>query len=338
MKRTKILGLAVLLAAALAACTPAGGAKSGAAAGEALVKMLPKDSTGVVALDVQRLMTTDYVVKALQEPKNKEKIDEFVKMSGIDPTKDIFYLGAGGKGALTGPAFDGGVIVTLKYDPAKLQALIKEKAPEAKEETYEGVPVYSNIDGDKAESKSRLAFLDATHLVLGSESGVKAIIDVAKKKAEPLAKNPEMMALVKRADMSGVFWGALAIPPEVLKKGLEKSPQLQALEGLKGLVLSLNDRMNGIQADIKAVGGTKEQNTNLAQALNGFRAMGAMAVGNEPALGELLNAIAITSGEDYTEIAITIPQELLEKLGPAVKAKAGELMKPKKQETPEEKK
>jgi hypothetical protein len=338
MKRTKILGLAVLLAAALAACTPASGLKSGPAAGEALIKMIPQDSTGVVALDVPRLMTTDFVVKALQEPKNKEKLDEFVKMSGIDPTKDIYYLGAGGKGGLMGPAFEGGVIVSLKYDQAKLQSLIKEKAPEAKEEVYEGVTVYSHIDGDKAESQSRLAFLDAGHIVLGSETGVKAIIDVVKKKAESLAKNAEMMALVKQANMSALFWGAFAVPPEVLKKGLEQAPQLQVLEGVKGFVLGFDDRMNGVVTDIKAIGGTKEQNANLAQALNGFRAMGAMATGKDPDLNELLNGIAISSGDDYTDITITIPNELLSKLGEKARAKAGELMKPKKEGTPEEKK
>jgi hypothetical protein len=338
MKKMTTLALTILLAAALAACTPTAGLKSGAAAGEALIKMIPKTATGIVAVDVQRLMTMDAVVKALQEPKNKEKLDEFVKMSGIDPTKDIYYLGGAGYGAIQGPQFDGGIIVSLKYDRAKLQNLIKEKAPEAKEEAYEGVTVYSHIDGDKAESKTRMAFLDATHIVLGSEAGVKGIIDVVKKKAESLAKNPEMMSLIKRTDKASLFWGAFAIPPEVLKKGLEASPQLKALEGVKGLVLGFDDRMNGVEADIKAIGGTKEQNANLASALNGFRALGAMAAGKEPALGELLNGVAITSGDDYTEISVKIPNELLEKLGQAAKSKAGEFMKPKKEAPPEEKK
>jgi hypothetical protein len=337
MKKWMIVVLTVILTIGLAACSSAANLKSGAAAGEALIKMVPKASTGIVALDVQRLMTTDSVVKALQDPKNKEKLDEFVKMSGIDPAKDIYYLGGGGQGALQG-AFEGGVIVSLRYDKAKLQSLIKDKAPEAKEELYEGVTVYSHIDGDKAESKTRLAFLDATHIVIGSETGVKGIIDVAKKKTESLAKNPEMMALIKRADKSGIFWGAFAIPPEAIKKGIEASPQFKALEGVTGLVLSFDNRMNGILADIKTIGGTKDQNANLASVLTGFRALGAMATGKEPAVGELLNGIAITSGADYTDVSINIPNELLDKLGQMAKSKAGEFMKPKKDAEPEEKK
>jgi hypothetical protein len=338
MKKTMILGLAVLVAAGLTACTPTAGLKSGAAAGEALIKMIPKSSTGVIAIDVQRFMTMDAVVKALQDPKNKEKLDEFVKMSGIDPTKDITYLGIGGHGALTNPPFEGGAIISLKYDRAKLQSLIKEKAPQAKEELYDGVTIYSNIDGDEAKSTTRAAFLDANHIVLGSEAGVKGIIDVAKKKADSLAKNPEMTALLKRADKSGLLWGAFTISPELRKKGIEGNPQLKVLEGVTGLVLSLDDRMNGIGADIKTIGGTKDQNANLASALNGFRALGAMAGGKEPAVGQLLNGIAITSGPDYTDVSISIPAELMDKIGKMAQAKAGGFMKPKKGATPEEKK
>jgi hypothetical protein len=337
MKRTMTVALTALLVVAVAACTSTTGLKSGAAAGEAMIKMVPKTSTGVVALDVRRLMTTDAVVKALQDPKNKEKLDEFVKMSGIDPTKDIYYLGGAGQGTLKG-AFEGGLIITLKYDRAKLQGLIKEKAPEAKEELYEGVTVYSNVDGDKAESKTRMALLDATHIVVGNEAGVRGIIDVAKKKAESLAKNPEMMALVKRADKSGYLWGAFAVSPELIKKGIEASPQFKALEGVTGLVLSFDNRMDSTVIDIKTIGGTKEQNANLASVLTGFRALGAMTAGKEPAVGELLNGVAITSGADYTDLSINIPNELAQKLGQMARSKAGEFMRPKKEASPEEKK
>lgn len=336
MKKTTTGLLVVFLAAAVMACTSTG-AKSGAAAGEALIKMIPETATGVLAIDVQRLMTTEAVVKGLQEPKNKEKLAEFVKMSGIDPTKDIYYAGAGLIGAPTGSA-QGAVILSLKYDQAKLAALIKEKAPEARTEDYNGVTVYANIDGDKAQSTTRAAFLDAGHIVLGTEAGVKGVIDVAKKKAESVAKNAEMMSLLKRADKSGLLWGAFAVPPELLKKGIEASPQMKALEGVTGLVFSSDDRTNGVVADIKAIGGTKDQNANLAAALNGFKAMGAMMAGQEPAVGELLNGVAITSGEDYTDISISVPREVMDKIGQMVRSKAGEFMKPKKEAPPEEKK
>lgn len=337
MKKTKILALIVLLTAALAVGVSAATPKTGAAAAAALIKMLPKDATGVAGIDVRQLMTSEGVVKALQDPQNKEKLDEFVKMSGIDPTKDIYYLGGGLIGAPTGTA-QGAAILTLKYDKAKLQALIKTKAPEAKEELYKGVTVYSGIDGD-GQQKTRAAFLDDTHIVIGTETGVKGVIDASKKKAESLAKNAAMAALLKKADASAMVWAAVAVPQDLLQKAMASNAQLKILEGVTGLVLSFNEKLDGIGIDLKTIGGTKEQNTTLAQALNGFRALGAMAGGEEPIIAQAMNGIAVTSGADYTEVAISLSREVLDKLGELAKSKAGQfMMKPKKDAAPEVKK
>lgn len=333
MKKITRIGSALLMAVFFAACASATGVKSGAAAGEALIKMMPKSSSGAVALDVRRFMGTEAVLKALQDPKAKAKLDEFVQMSGIDPTKDISYVGVGLNGTPAGgtSGINGGIIISLKYDKARLQGLIKAKAPEAKEEIYNGVTVYSNIDGGKdGKQTTRAAFLDDSHIVFGSEAGLKGIIDVHMKKAESLAKNAEMSAILKNVDKSGILWGALAIPPELVKKGIESSPQLKVLEGVKAVTLMFDDRVSGILADIRTFGGTKEQNASLAAALNGFRAMGAMFGAQEPAVGELLNGIQITSGEDFTRLSLNVSHEVMDKIGALAKSKAGDFMKDKK--------
>lgn len=340
MKKATTLGLAVLLAAAYSACAPATGVKSGAAAGEALIKMLPKSSTGIVAVDVRRLVGTEAVTKALQDPKARGNYDEFVKMTGIDPMKDISYYGFGLTGMTPGPNpnMNGGLIVTLKYDKAKLQALIKAKAPEAKEELYNGVTLYANLDGGKSKQTILAAFLDESHVVLGSEPGVKAIIDVHQKKAESLAKSPEMAVLIKKADKTGIAWGAFAVPQDLLKKGIASNPQLKVLEGVTGLTMMFDYRLAALVAEIRTVGGTKEQNASLASTLNGFKSLGAMFAAQEPVVSEALNGIEISSGADYTRLAINLSQETLDKLGKFAESKAGEFMKPKKDGPPEEKK
>jgi len=338
MKKTMTFGLALLLTAVFLSCTPAAGVKSGAAAGEALIKLLPKGTMGVMAVDIQRAMSTDATAKALQDPKSKEKYDEFVKMSGIDPMKDISYVAIGLSGMTAAAAQDGGIIVNLKYDKARLQGLIKEKAPEATEELYNGVTVYANLDGDKAKQTTQAAFLDDAHIVLGSAKGVRGIIDVHQKKAESMAKNAEMAAILKNVDKSGFAWGAFAIPPELLKKGIEASPQLKGLEGIKAVTMAFDYKMTNFVADIRTLGGTKEQNTNLASMLNGFKAMGAMFAAQEPAVGDLLNGITIGSGEDFTRLSINISQDVMDKLGKLAQSKAGDFMKPKKDEAPEVKK
>ena len=100
-----------------------------------------------------------------------------------------------------------------------------------------------------------------------------------------------MADILKKVDKSGLAWGAFAIPQDLVKKGVEASPQLKVLEGVKALTLSFDYQMTNFVAEIRTVGGTKEQNENLAAMLNGFKAMGAMFAAEEPAVGDLLNGI-----------------------------------------------
>jgi len=338
MKKATALALTILIATALAACTSTTGAKSGAAAGEALIKMLPGTSTGVVAVDVKRAMETEAAKKALQDPKAKEKLDEFVKMSGLDPTKDITYLGFGLTGPIGATNMDGGAIITLNYDKAKLQALIKEKAPESKEILYNGVTLYSQLDGTESKEQTVAAFLDGSHIVLGSENGVKSIIDVSQKKAASLAKSAAMAAMLKKVDKSGIAWGAFAIPQDLIKKGIASQPQLQVLEGVTGVTMAFDYKLSTFIADIRTQGGTKEQNANLASTLTGLKSLGAMFAAQEPAVGDALNHIEITSGDDFTRLAINLPQAVLDKLNELAQKKAGEFIKITKDEAPAEEK
>jgi hypothetical protein len=59
MKKALTLGLAVLLTVLFTSCTSSSGVKSGAAAGEALIKLMPIGTMGVVAIDVERMMRSD---------------------------------------------------------------------------------------------------------------------------------------------------------------------------------------------------------------------------------------------------------------------------------------
>jgi hypothetical protein len=190
------------------------------------------------------------------------------------------------------------------------------------------VPVFSNLDGTEPDAEKMLAaFLDADHIVLGSEKMVKGIIDVHQKKADPLAKDPQLAAALKKVDKSGIAWGAFAVPQDLVKKGVEAQPQMQALEGVTAVTMMFDYRLATLVADIRTHGGTKEQNENLAGVLNGFKSLGAMFAAQEPLAGEVLNAIEIISGADYTRISVNLPQATLDKIAEMAKAKAGDIIK-----------
>ena len=341
MKKATSIGLIVLFAMFLASCAPPASIKAGSATAESLIRLLPKTTLGVIAIDIHRGMATASVSKMLQNPQAKEKYDEFVKLAGIDPKKDVYFVVMGLTATPNAMSQEGGVIVNLKYNKDNFLAIMKEKAPEFRTESYSGVTIYSNLDGSETKPEisrpTRAAFLDDSNILFGSEAGVKGIIDVHQKKAESVVKNAAMAGVLKKVDKSAMAWGAFSIPPDLIKKGIESTPQLKVLEGVTALTMSFDYRLSNFIADIRTAGGTKEQNDNLASTLNGLKGLGAMLAAQEPAAGDLLNAIEISSGQDFVRLYVSVSEDVMDKLGKAAQAKAGDFMKKKKDAPAEEK-
>jgi hypothetical protein len=76
-------------------------------------------------------------------------------------------------------------------------------------------------------------------------------------------------------------------------------------------------------AEVQSLGGTKEQNKQLADTLNGLKAMGSAAASKEPALLDLLNTLEITSGADYVKLYASVQSELMEKVQKMAQEKLG---------------
>ena len=338
MKRAATMGFALLLAVFFLSCVPQASLKAGSATAESLLRLLPQATRGVVAVDVHRAVGLAPVPKMLENPQAKARYDEMVQVAGIDPMKDVYLVVLGLLDTPNALAQEGAVIINLKYDQEKLLAAMKSKAPEVQSESYNGVTIYSNIDGAGAKPSSRAAFLDGSNILLGSEAGVKGVIDVFQKKADGVAKNKDMGAILKSVDKRALAWGAFALPPELVRKGVESIPQLKVMEGVTALTMSFDYRLANYVADVRTKGGTEEQNKNLATALNGFKAMGAMMAAQEPAAGEFLNAVEVTSGADFVRLYISVSEEVMQKLGQAVQSRLGDYIKLKKDAAPEEKK
>jgi hypothetical protein len=232
---------------------------------------------------------------------------------------------------------EGGVIVNLKYSKDSFLAIMKDKAPEFQGESYNGVTIYSNLDGSETKQTTRAAFLDDSNILFGSAAAVKGIVDVYQKKAESVMKNAAMAGVLKKVDKAALAWGAFSLPPDLVKKGIESIPQLKVLEGVTALTMSFDYRLSNFIADIRTMGGTEEQNKNLASTLNGLKGLGAMLAAQEPAAGELLNAVEVTSGKDFVRLYISVSEETMDKIGKAAQAKVGDFMKTKKDAPAEEK-
>jgi hypothetical protein len=310
-----------------------------AAAGHDLIKLLPRSMIGVIVVDLKRLMEVDEVAKAVQDPKFKEGYDAFVAVTGIDPKEDVASVGMGVPATLlqmaSGTSVSNiGIVFDIREGKAgRLQDLIR-LTPGIRQETYSDVPVYSNLGNEEktttpdvptkvGEPDFKIGFLDASLVVIGDDLGVKGVIDVYKKRTEALAKSPEMTALIGRADKSGIAWGAMSYPPGYLEKFAQSSP-IKPVAGLEGVTLSLDDRNSTFVADLRTVGGTKEENATRASTLNGLKAIfAATEAAKEPLVAELLSGLAVSSGEDYIRLTMTVSHETLGKLLKLAEPKAG---------------
>jgi hypothetical protein len=326
MKKITIGSLAlILLVFGFAACKKAGAPAAGSASATDMLSMIPKSAQGIVVIDVHAGMTAAFVDKAIKDSKDNQKYLDFIKETGIDPQKDIYYAVIGMMGTEGLDKASPAIVVNLKYDKDKLLAKLKEKSTNVTEETYEGLTLYTVPEAEEKKPMSGV-FYDASNIIIGEAKDVKAVIDVVKKGADNVLKNESLAGLLKSADQSAMIWAAVVLPPEAMKSMATQNPMASSLENMKSLLVALDYKNKTLRIEIKGMGGDAEKNKQTADALNGFKALGAMAAVEKPEIGELVNKIEVTSSAEFVKIAALLPEELLNKLSATAQETAKDKM------------
>ena len=289
--------------------------EAGTAKVEDLLSLIPVNAQGVFCVDIHRAMSTEVVNKAIKEDKNYKKYEEFIEKTGIDPQKDI-YLIVGAMTAGAEPKKQKGVgIINLKYNKDTLLALAKEKAAEEEQELtkeeYNGIMIYTWKEED---GEGSLSFIDDSNIVVGNESEVKSVIDVLQKRAENVSKNEDLSALIAKANKSAIFWGTILIPPEAMEEAASENPFLSNLQAVNAVSIYFDYENRNILTEIKVRSSDEAKNKQVADAITGLKAFGAMAAAQKPEIGELMDTIEISSGTDHVKISASIPEELIIKL------------------------
>ena len=330
-KKTVILLALLLVAFGLSSCSKATAPKAGSAKAADLLNLLPGDSKGVVVVDVHRIMQTEGAGKVIAENKNKAKYDEFIQTTGIDPQKDVFYFVGAALGDIGQKEMDGVALVNLKYEKDKLLALLKKEGGEMTTEEYSGLTIYTGTPKDEKKPVSAV-FLDESNILFGTSPAVKKSIDVREKKADNVWKNPQISALLKGMNTNAMFWAGFAVPPDAMKQASSQNPMLGAFSNIQAIVLSFDYKDKNVLAEIKAMSPEEANNKQMADALNGFKALGAGAAAKEPLLGEVLNTIVISSAPDHVKISASLPETLIESLSRKMKVSKPQEEQPQEQE------
>ncbi len=317
MKRTTTISLVVFLTLfSFAACKKEAAApKAGTAKATDMLGLLPVDVQGVFFVDVNRAMTTEFATKMIQENENYQKYQEFVQKSGINPQKDIYFLAVGLAGQIGGQEPEMAAVVNMKYDKDVVMGLIQQKVEEEGQELqteeYEGYTIYKAWEEGEPGA---FAFIDDSNIVVGTEMPVKSVLEVMNKKKDNVFKNEKLATLLEKTNKNAMFWGAMLIPAEAMEQAASANPMMGALKSINAMALYFDYKDQNIIAEIMAMGPDADSNKQVADALTGIKSFGAMAAGEKPEVGELLNAIEITSGADHVKIYAKIPEELIKKL------------------------
>jgi hypothetical protein len=317
-KKTAILFAVLLVVFGLSSCAKATAPKAGSAKAGDMLSLLPSESKGVLVIDIHRIMQTDASAKAIAENKNKAKYDEFVQTSGVDPQKDVFYFVGAVLGDFGQKEMDGVGLVNLKYEKEKLLALLQKERGELTIEEYSGYTIYKAAATGEKKPVSGV-FLDESNILFGTDAAVRKVIDVQQKKADNVWKSESLSPLLKGMNTAAMVWGGLSIPPDAMKQASSQNPMLGAFSDIRSIILSFDYKDKNVLAEIKAMSPDEAKNKQMADALNGFRALGAGAAAKEPQLGELLNKIEIGSASDHVKISANIPEALIQSLSQKMK-------------------
>lgn len=302
-------------------------AKAGSASVDDMLSLVPDDAMGVFFVNFHKAASTEMANKTIKEDKNYQKYQEFIEMTGIDPQKDIYFVTVAVMEAIEKEKIKASAIINLKYDKEKLLILAKEKAAEdgqeILEEEYDGMKIYS-WKQEKGEAP-KFSFIDDSNIIAGDEVGVRSCIDVLQKKRENVFKNKDLTDLMEKTNKEAMVWGAILLPQEAMSKISAQNPMLSSLEAVKAVSMYFDYKDKNLVAEIKVMSLDETKNQQIADLLNGVKAMGGMASAEKPELGELINKIEVTSSPEHTKIYANIPEELINRLKEMKEKEEGEL-------------
>ena len=252
-----------------------------------------------------------------------------MQKTGIDLQKDVYTVVGAIYGTLDSDNPEAVGIVNLKYDPAKLLAVLKENQVISAEEKYGDLHHLHPEERGRGQAKDmRLAFLNKSNIAIGSPLQVKQAIDLSLKKGNSVLKTAAMMKYVDKLDKNVMFWLAVGNIPEKMKSapaGGMMPVDLSKAEAFTAFVDYKNKTFSG---ELRLISQNEAGNKQIADMLNGLKSLGAMGASKEPELGQLLNSILLSSAADHVKLTFSLSEELMNKLGAKAKDKAKAMAAP----------
>jgi hypothetical protein len=331
-KKMMVLTLVLAMLLVMPACkkkTP------GRLGGEGALAMVPDGAVMLLNFDFLKFSDLALFDKMLKDDWKKDggpgkvfaDYPDFVKKTGIDLKKDVYSVTAGIYGELGGAEPQMVALVNLKYDKEKVLGLLRQNSVIVAEENYRGLGLYS-LKGDEGKKEARLVFLTPYAVAIGTEAQVKLAVDLAQGSGASILKNAAMMKYVNKLEKESMFWLAIGNIPDKLKNAPAGGMMPVDLSKAEAFIGYVDYKGKTFSGEFQLLSNNEAGNKQVVDMLNGLKALGAMGSAKEPELGQLLNAIQLSSSADAIKLAFSLPEELMNKLSDKAKDKAKGMMPP----------
>ena len=272
--------------------------------------ILPGDAAFVGGVDVRRVVTganyKKYMSGAMADA--GKDLKELEQKTGLNIERDVegFY----GAGSKTGAEPTGVVVLVGTFDAERIgKALKEDPKSKATTTTVEGFTVYEMKEAEKVTG--HLAIPSARVLVAGTPAVVAQALRNFKGAKEGVASNEELVKSLKGIEPGLGFW-FLATPKAMAEapkpgEGMPPVPLPKSVLFTGQFDPSVSFKLLGEMADEAAA-------KDLAEKLNGFKAMAAMFAADKPDVAQAAQALSIVNAGKTVTLALTLTPAMLEGL------------------------
>lgn len=287
---------------------------------------LPAGTRYVMGLDVKRFVASPLYLKfaAAREANRPRAFEELEAKTGLSPERDVdqVYI-AGTRAAAPGRGGDPLVVVTGRFDRAKVASAIEAHRKGVTSKNVAGTTVYLFNEDPSGRGSGATAFLDDNTLVMGNQASVEQTVTARAKGEAPLRQNAGLLALLETVKPGSTFWMVgdqtlLADMPKSLPGmggGGAGTSQSIELPALKSLIVT-GDLDPQVSLDVTGEAGDEAGARNLADVVRGFVALASMQASARPEFKQLASAINVTTEASRVHIAARVPYDVIESLQP----------------------
>ncbi|HEV7499642.1 MAG TPA: hypothetical protein VGQ33_06540 [Vicinamibacteria bacterium] len=285
---------------------------------------LPAGTRYVMGLDVKRFVASPLYTKyaAARAANRPQAFAELEEKTGLNPERDLdqVYV-AGSQAGVPGRNGDALIVVTGRFDRAKVARAIETERKGVTSKNVSGTVVYLFNESASGKGTGATAFLDDNTLVMGTQASVEQTVSARAKGEAPLRDNAALLGLLEGVKPGSTFWMVgdqtllSNMPKAIPGPGGPGTSQSIELPALKSLTVT-GDLEPQVSLDITGEAADEPAAKNLADVVRGFVALASLQANQKPELKQLASAISVTTEASRVHVAARVPYEVLDSLQP----------------------